>query len=252
MKSSGDKYQSQENIDQVENMKSQVSNKRRNSSISMNSQDSGTRNESVHKETSLDGLNWTALWEEFTLKRMWTDRSWKDMVKNFLMVLLLGLIPSGYDVISDGFLARDFLGGTDYTRHVTTNFTEPPAENCTHIKNIYDLSDDGSEILVGQSYTCFEKDPIWGYVAFAFLILPGYLGGWQVDLTQHHPELIVHIQVWEGLYKCPRMALTVLVWPFFPLLLIGAKAVGLFNLGAQPGSAMEETLLSPHCSRRKI
>ena len=144
----------------------------------MNHPDSNNRNESV------DGLDWKALGAEFTVKEMWTDRSWKDLVKNFVIVLLLGLIPSGYDVISDGFLAKDFVGGAYYTRHVTINFTEQPGENCTLIKTINKLTPDGNEVLAGQVYTCFEKDPIWGYATLTFLLIPGLLGAHQVDLTR--------------------------------------------------------------------
>ena len=169
----------QENHDQVEMTSIPVSPERRKSSTSMKSQDSGTSNERVDIENSLDGLNWKALWDEFTLRKMWTERSWKDIVKHFMMVLLLGLIPSSYDVISDGFLVNDFVGGTFYTKRITEDFDQLP--NCTHLRNIYDFSQNGSEILIGQEYSCFEKDPIWGYVTLAFLLLPGFLGGAQVS-----------------------------------------------------------------------
>ena len=170
---------SQASDDQVEMTSIQVSQERRKSSTSMKSQDSGTRNERVERENSLDGLNWKALWEEFTVRKMWTERSLKDIVKNFMMVLFLGLIPSSYDVISDGFLVNDFVGGTFYTKRITEDFNQLP--NCTHLKNIYDFSQNGSEVLIGQEYSCFEKDPIWGYVTLTFLLLPGFLGGLQVS-----------------------------------------------------------------------
>ena len=178
MDSSGENYTNQENLDQIKTMEIQESLKRRDSSLSLNRQPTS----SPEDETTIDGLNWRALREEFTLKKVWTLRSWKDIAKNFVMVLFLGLIPSGYDVISDVFLVRDFVGGTNYTKLVTTNFTEPPGENCWHIKNIYDLSHNGSEVLAGQAFTCFEKDPIWGYVTLTFLLWSGLYGGPQVDL----------------------------------------------------------------------
>ena len=129
----------------------------------------------------LDGLNWRALRAEFTVRKMWKERTWKELVKNFVIVLLLGIIPSGYDVISDGLLVKDFVGGTNYTRHITTNFTEPSGENCKLIKNINEPTHNGSDVLVGQVYTCFEKDPIWGYMTLTFLLIPGLIGGGPVD-----------------------------------------------------------------------
>ena len=250
MESGRNNYQSKENLDQVEMTNIQVCPERGNSSTSMNNEDSGTIKEIVDKKRNLDGLNWTTLREEFTWKKMWTDRSWRDIFKNFGMVLLLGLIPSGYDVISDGFLAKDFLFGTDYTRHVTTNFTEPPGENCTHIKNTYDLSQNGSEILVGQAYTCFEKDPIWGYVTIALLIFPGYIGGAQVDLTQikiSSEDNRAHSGVaWPWLED--KGGPQCLCMPVLSLPCDRSQGCGT----VQPGSALEETLLPPYYCRRKI
>ena len=139
------------------------------------------------EEACIDGLDWTALRQEFTWKNLWTGRSWADIGKHFVVVLLLGLIPSGYDVVSDGLLVNAFVNGTYYIKHVTHNLSQhlpgeeyTPEEDCRHIGSFYENIQNGT-VVKYEKVECFEKDPIWGWTTFVIMLLPGLLGGYQVQ-----------------------------------------------------------------------
>ena len=66
-----------------------------------------------------DNLDWDILKKEFTLEKIWTNRSRSDIAKNFAIVLLFGLIPTLSDVVTDGLSVNSFLSGTVYTKHIT-------------------------------------------------------------------------------------------------------------------------------------
>ena len=109
------------------------------------SEDIEESSSSSSEEACLDGLDWTALRHEFTWEKLWTSRSWADIGKNFIVVLLLGLLPSGYDIVSDGLLVNAFVNGTNYIKHVTSNLSQhqpgqgyTPEEDCRHIGSFYE------------------------------------------------------------------------------------------------------------------
>ena len=174
------------------------------------------------KDACLDGLDWTAIMEEFTCQKFLTGRSLCDVAKHFYVVLLLCLLPSGYDIISDYLLANAFVDGTTYIKHITTNLSQhqpgegfTPDENCRHIGSYYENTRIVS-LVKYEKVECLEKDPIWGWTMFGIMLLPGLLGGYQV---------------WEGLDWCIRTPLILFIWPFFPLIFVATKTVALFNPG---------------------
>ena len=78
----------------------------------------------------------TDLLQEFNWDSLWVNRTWWDILKHFGCVLLLLLIPSSYDTITDVLLFIDFQWGQIYRVTVpsttvreltkTLNYTTPP------------------------------------------------------------------------------------------------------------------------------
>ena len=85
-----------------------------------------------------DNLDWDILKKEFTLEKIWTNRSRSDIAKNFAIVLLFGLIPTLSDVVTDGLSVNSFLSSTVYTKHITDlslmNMTN--THDCKHLSNV--------------------------------------------------------------------------------------------------------------------
>ena len=160
----------------------------------------------------MDGLDWKDLAEEFSFCASW---SWTSSCVAFV----LGFLPSFGDVFFDGVTVKKFIHGDVYTIQFFPNDSSLTEMNCTIQKSLNGTTD-GEK----ATYECFQKDQIWGYVTLFLMFAPGLFGG---------PTL------WEGLQDVkigrftlplPRI-LTILTWPFFPVLLLLCKLVGLVNQG---------------------
>ena len=180
-----------------------------------------------------DNLDWDILKKEFTLEKIWTNRSRSDIAKNFAIVLLFGLIPTLSDVVTDGLSVNSFLSGTVYTKHITdlslmnmtnthdckhlsnvSNPFDPEAAECTHTGCFIRFTDEGP-IIEYAVIECFEKDPVCGFVTLATIFLPGFVSPF----------------LWTGCGFMTTGTLCFFLFPFFPLLLLGAKLVALINPG---------------------
>ena len=160
----------------------------------------------------MDGLDWKDLAEEFSFCASW---SWTSSCVAFF----LGFLPSFGDVFFDGVTVKKFIHGDVYTIQFFPNDSSLTEMNCTIQKSLNGTTD-GEK----ATYECFQKDQIWGYVTLFLMFAPGLFGG---------------MTLWEGLqdFKIGRFTLplprvlTILTWPFFPVLLLLCKLVGLVNQG---------------------
>ena len=181
-----------------------------------------------------DSLDWDNLQKEFSWDKIWTTRSGSEIVKNFAISLLFGLIPTISDVVTDGLSANSFLSGTVYTKHITdlsllnktnthgctqltnvSNPFDPDARDCVHTGSFITYTHRGP-IIQYEVIECFETDPVGGYMILALIFLPGFLG--TADILSGCGRSREHILCWT-------------LFPFFPLLLLAAKLVALFNPG---------------------
>ena len=173
-------------------------------------------------------VDWSALAAEFAWKNIWTERDWKSIGKHFLFAFSFGFFFSAFDVFTDGWSGFTFIFGTDYIKNVESpnDTSVADSESCKNISQIVVVAEDGTESVKYYQYQCFEKDPIWGAVTLAFMFTPGLWGG----------------KIWGGLDKqvnwCLHTTLCILSPPFFPLIVIGTKLLGLVN----PGPEMRKLL----------
>ena len=171
-----------------------------------------------------DGLDWKAIVKEFSCETIWKSRSWSSIFRGVSLALFFGLLPSLVDVVFDGVTVTKFILGDTYTLHLPKNDSRLNEINCT-VKTGPPLNTSASdeEYIV---FECFEKDPIWGYIALFLIFAPGLFGG---------------LTIWRGLedVKIRRFTvpwswiLTILTWPLFPILLLVCKTIGLLNQGPQ-------------------
>ena len=77
-------------------------------------------------------MDWAAWRSECTWQKLWKERSLGQICEHFAKVLLLTLIPSVFDLVTDVLSARNFIYGTDYMKQ-TVNLSLSHAENCTSI-----------------------------------------------------------------------------------------------------------------------
>ena len=164
------------------------------------------------------GMNWTAWKSECTWRKLWTERSWSDIIGHFVKVLLFALLPSLLDVVTDAFNASNFISGTDYMKRVT-NISHPENENCTPIGYYNKFTSDGESVTEYYEVSCHEEDPIWGYLTLSLIFLPGLQASIRLN--------------GKGRYSC---LLLIFATFLFPVMMVAVKVFSLFN----PGSEMEK------------
>ena len=77
-------------------------------------------------------IDWKALREEFSVEKLWTSQKLGNIFSNFLKVLLIGLIPSFFDLYTDSSNAKTFIIGNHYIKHIT-NMSDFNNDSCRHI-----------------------------------------------------------------------------------------------------------------------
>ena len=189
-------------------------------------------------------IDFKILKEEFSLKKIWRDRTLNQFFGHFARVLLIGLIPSFFDLFTDSLNAKNFIFGTFYTKQIQ-NMTEFNRDICKHVgtyiryttttelnKSSEDLciskfsTDLKKPEVVYEEVSCFEVDKIWGWLTFVFILLPGF-------------GLSLNIAMWINSKKNTNKgwALIPLILPFacasFPFVLVLVKMVTLVNAGPE-------------------
>jgi len=123
-------------------------------------------------------FSFSLLFEEMALWTLWHKPQWGLMAKN----LILGVIPSCFDLYSDVQVFFEYLLGTMYTKTVTNvnhEYVNNNSTNCTlESRTSFDLWDQGvwNEEHITYNYSCFETDPVFAWFTFAFIVgVPGLL-----------------------------------------------------------------------------
>ena len=79
------------------------------------------------------GYNFSQIGRELTLDKLWHSRTWSEILKHMLTALVISVIPTFNDVVTDSFAAKSFIQGTNYTKYVA-NLSDPAFhENCIHV-----------------------------------------------------------------------------------------------------------------------
>ena len=189
-------------------------------------------------------IDFKILKEEFSLKKIWRDRTLNHFFGHFARVLLIGLVPSFFDLFTDSLNAKNFIFGTFYTKQIQ-NMTEFNRDICKHVGTYIryttttELNSSSEDLCVSRFSTdlkkpevvyeevsCFEVDKIWGWLTFAFILLPGF-------------GLTLNIAMWINSKKNTNKgwALIPLILPFacasFPFILVLVKLVTLVNAGPE-------------------
>ena len=118
------------------------------------------------------GINFSALRGELTIQKLWRDRTWKEILGHFFVALVVGALGSFVDVGTDGFAAKSFISGTNYTKRVT-NLSDPANhENCVRTGFFTSLDPVLGPKVEYEEIVCFEKDLVWGWVTVALMFVP--------------------------------------------------------------------------------
>ena len=178
------------------------------------------------------------------MKKIWRDRTLNHFFGHFARVLLIGLVPSFFDLFTDSLNAKNFIFGTFYTKQIQ-NMTEFNRDICKHIGTYIryttttELNSSSEDLCISKFSTdlkkpevvyeevsCFEVDKIWGWMTFVFILLPGF-------------GLSLNIAMWINSKKNTNKgwALIPLILPFacasFPFILVLVKLVTLVNAGPE-------------------
>ena len=168
-----------------------------------------------------------------------SEIDWRRLASDFELVskhafvaLFVSLLPSAFDIITDGRSGGTFIHGTDYIKNVASPNDSSVANNasCTLTGEFVIVTDNGTEEVDFYQYRCFEKDKVYGVMTWVLMILPGvwsydiYTGmGWQA----RDKRCLSYFLFW---------LLYIASICFFPLLVLGVKFAGLFN----PGDEMKK------------
>ena len=174
------------------------------------------------------GYTWGALHKELqNLFKTKPNRTWTDRSKYFFMALVMGLLPTLFDIGTDGLSMFFFVHGTTYIKYVP-DLNHPSVncstadEHCVWCKNIgrhLKITANTTEVVY-EEFECFEKDPIWGYMTLFIIFFPGLFACMQ--------QMIVEKNRGSN-FMSPALGLLFL--PMFPVFVIIAKILQMFNPG---------------------
>lgn len=177
-------------------------------------------------------VDWGKLRAEFTWDKLWTNRSWRDIVVHFAKVLLLTILPTLVDMTTDALNGIDFVVGTDYMKQVV-NSSDPLNENCTLVGTYLKHGGDGETWIEYEDLSCHEKDQIWGYVSLGFIFLSGLLLA-KGTCQRRMKEAKQDKKSWLALFWISCLVLSMVpCGSLFPLILVGVHLCALLNAGPE-------------------
>ena len=158
------------------------------------------------------------------LDELWHKRE-GGIFKHMLTALIISALPTFYDMFTDGFAAKSFIQGTNYTKYVK-NLSDPGFhENCVHVGR-YTTFLPETEIQY-EEIECFETDVIWGGLTVLLIFLPG--AEFAHDVSRIIAEAMQNKKAFLPLaFLLPLPGMLV-----FPAVLILVKLVGLVNPGPE-------------------
>ena len=198
-------------------------------------------------DRDLEEIDWSELKEESkSPKTYWKNLGWGAILKLFFTALILGLAPSGFDLYKDTRLAIVYLTGDYYTYSVQNQTNLALMENCAWIGQTrklpneneksatidcdpdcswldpeLDILSDNNQTTVTYDYSCFEKNPFWGWITLALVFLPGV-------------SLFIRLICRQEVRNCAwKVCIAILASLFFPLTLLLTKIYNLFQFGEE-------------------
>ena len=178
-------------------------------------------------DTIYQGINFTGLRRELSVQKLWRERTWREILRNFVTALIFGALGSFIDISTDGLTAKSFISGANYTKWVK-NLSDPANhDDCVHTGRF--TSFNPAPHIEFEQILCFEQDPMWGHVTIYFLLLPGCFFASEVSriICDHRGKT-------SDLYQILlAVCLTVPCEIIFPLVLILVKVVCLIKPGPE-------------------
>ena len=74
------------------------------------------------RDTEYGGVNFSNIWREMTVNKMWHERTWSEILKHFSKTLLIGLLPTFFDVGTDVYAVIEHYKENDIVWSLTTLF----------------------------------------------------------------------------------------------------------------------------------
>ena len=178
-------------------------------------------------DTIYQGINFSGLRRELSVQKLWRERTWREILRNFVTALIFGALGSFIDISTDGLTAQSFISGANYTKWVK-NLSDPANhDNCVHTGRF--TSFNPAPHIEFEQILCFEQDPMWGQATIGFLLLPGGMFASEVSkiICDHHGKTsyLYHTLL--------SVCLTLPCRIIFPLVLISVKVVCLINPGPE-------------------
>ena len=208
----------------------------------------------------MEEIDWSELKEESkSPKTYWNNLGWGTILNLFKTALTVGLVPCGLDLYKDVQVAVKYLTGDYYTYSVQnqTNLalmencawtgariqpilpkwktmlalvTKLPNENgkavncepdCSWLDQEFEIHRENNQTTVVHDYSCFEKDPILGWITLALIFLPGV-------------ALFIRLICTREVRNCAwKVCIAILASLFFPLTQILTKFYQLFQFGQE-------------------
>ena len=178
-------------------------------------------------DTIYHGINFSALKRELTLQKVFRERTWKMILRHFVTALIFGALGSFIDIGTDGFTAKSFIRGTNYTKWVKNLSDAANHGDCVHTGRLTSFNP-GPQIEY-EEIVCFEQDPIWGWFTVGFIFLPA------VAFANQVAKIILDVQGKKSYLRHLLLSLS-LLFPcliIFPVVLISVKVVCLINPGPE-------------------
>jgi hypothetical protein len=175
------------------------------------------------------------------LSKFRRNLSFKSIFKTIQLMALVGFCLSFFDVvIGDGLVSFDFLNGADYIK--TVNDTSDPAVtnpnySCKHISTTHHFTEDNTTVY---TFTCNERDPIWGSISLAIIAGTGFIFS-----TLNGPKLGRNIDSQSWIVWLTQK---LVFFIFFPLIMLSLKFAAIFT----DDEEFEESQYGSHWSGGKL
>ena len=91
-----------------------------------------TERDEKRGDISSPQIDFKVLRDEFSFDQIWRSQTVGNICSHLVQVLLIGLIPSFFDLVTDSLNAKNFILGNYYTKHIH-NMSEFDKDSCTHV-----------------------------------------------------------------------------------------------------------------------
>ena len=154
------------------------------------------------------------------LSKFRRNLSFKSLFNTIQFMALVGFCLSFFDVaIGDGLVSYDFLNGADYIKTVNDTL-HPDVTNysCKQIATHHHYTEDNATVY---TFTCNERDPIWGSLSLAIIAGTGL-----VFATLNGPKLGRNIDSQSWIVWITQK---LVFFVFYPLIMLSLKFAAIFT-----------------------